>query len=120
MVDGPQRASFTHPTYCNVAILPVVTWDLPVSPRSRLTNLDREESSALLQLVNEWLKFTFSRSHTFRYGRQNKHPALTRIEPTTSVLLAGVRDYLLEHSGEEGIPHVYFASTTYCRRRRRN
>ena len=31
--DGSQRARFTSSTYCNVAILPVVTKDLPVSPR---------------------------------------------------------------------------------------
>ena len=42
-----------------ITILPVVTKDLPISPRS--TPYDffyRDVSSALLQLVNQWLNFT--------------------------------------------------------------
>ena len=31
----------------------------------------RDASSALLQLVNQWLNFTYSRSHALRYGRKN-------------------------------------------------
>ena len=46
----------------------------------------RDASSALLQLVNQWLNFTFSRSHAFRYERKNTNPTLVRIELTTSVL----------------------------------
>ena len=76
----------------NFAILPVITKDLAIS--SRFMPYDffyLDSSSALLQLFNQWLNFTYSRTHAFRYGRQNKNPALTRIELTTSVLLAGVQ-----------------------------
>ena len=37
----------TIPTYCNVAILPVVTKDLPISPRFSPAHLYRDESSEL-------------------------------------------------------------------------
>ena len=51
----------------------------------------RDASSTLLQLVNQWLNFTYSRSHAFRYERKNTNPTLVRIELTTSVLLADVQ-----------------------------
>ena len=52
----------------NVAILPVVTKDLPISPGSRLMNIYRDESSTILQLVNQWLSSNYSsRTHAFRY-----------------------------------------------------
>ena len=62
----------------------------PSLPGSRLTFFFRDASSALLQLVNQWLKFTYSRSHAFRYERKNTNPTLVRIELTTSAL-AGVQ-----------------------------
>ena len=41
-----------------VTILPVVTKDLPISPRfTPYIFFYRDASSALLQLVNEWLNF---------------------------------------------------------------
>ena len=43
----------------------------PLRYCSRLTNFYRDASSALLQLVNQWLNFTCSRINAFRYGRQN-------------------------------------------------
>ena len=107
MVDGPQRARLP-------ITLPSYLWPLriiPSLPGSRLTNFYRDASSALLQNSStKWLNFTYSRSHSFRYRRQNKNIALTRIELTTSALLiinvninrAGVRGYLLDHSGDEG------------------
>ena len=53
-----------------------------------------------IEVQNEWEENTHTtRCHAFRYGRQNKNPALTRIQLTTSALLAGVRGYLLDHSG---------------------
>ena len=59
----------------------------------------RDASSALLQLVNQWLKFTCSRSHAFLYGRQNKNPVLTRIiEHTTSALYSRCAGYLLQNA----------------------
>ena len=69
-----------------ITILPVVTKDLPISPRFTPYNFFRDASSALLQLVNQWLNFTYSRSHDFRYERKNINPTLVRIELTTSVL----------------------------------
>ena len=73
--------------------LPSCLWSLrifPSLPGSRLTIFYRDASSALLQLVNQWLNFTYSRSHAFRYGRKNTNPTLVRIELTTSAL-AGVQ-----------------------------
>ena len=55
----------TNPALCNVVVLPVVTKDLRIyflmSPLSgfRLSNFYRDASSALLQLVNQWLNFTY-------------------------------------------------------------
>ena len=70
-----------------ITILPVVTNDLLISPRFTPYNfVYRDASSALLQLVNQWLNFTYSRSHAFRYERKNTNPTLVRIELTTSVL----------------------------------
>ena len=73
-----------------ITILPVVTKDLPISPRFTPYNFYRDASSALLQLVNQWLNFTYTRSHAFRYERKNTNPTLVRIELTTSAL-AGVQ-----------------------------
>ena len=43
----------------------------PSLPVSRLMFLYRDASSALLELINQWLNFTYSRSHAFRYKSQN-------------------------------------------------
>ena len=40
----------------------------PSLPGARLMNYYHEASSALLQLINQWLNFTYSRSDAFRYG----------------------------------------------------
>ena len=70
-----------------ITILPVVTKDLPISPRfTPYDFLSLDASSEILQLVNRWLNFTYSRSHAFRLGRKNTNPALVRIELTTSAL----------------------------------
>ena len=69
--------------------LPSCLWSqriFPSLPGSRPTTFYRDASSALLQLVNQWLKFTYSRSHAFRYKRKNTNPTLVRIELTTSAL----------------------------------
>ena len=58
-----------------------------LSPVHALQYFYRDASSALLQLVNQWLNFTYSsRSHAFRYERKNTNPTLVRLELTTSVL----------------------------------
>ena len=81
---------FFHLTYSRwTSSLPSCLWSLkifPSLPGSRLTIFYRDASSALLQLVNQWLNFTYSRSHAFRYERKNTNPTLARIELTTSVL----------------------------------
>ena len=70
-----------------ITVLPVVTKDLPISPRFTPYNLFiAMQVQALLQLVNQWLNFTYSRSHAFRYERKNTNPTKVRIELTTSAL----------------------------------
>ena len=103
MADGPQRARIPIPPTATLSSC--LLWSLrffPSLPSSRLTNFYRDASSALLQIVNQWVGVTYPRSHAFRYGRQTTNSALTRIELTTSAL-AGVRGYLLliDHSGNE-------------------
>ena len=82
---------FFHLTHSRwTSSLPSCLWSqriFPSLPGSRLTIFYRDASSALLQLVNQWLNFTYSRSHAFRYERKNTNPTLVRIELTTSVLL---------------------------------
>ena len=73
--------------------LPSCLWSqriFPSLPGSRLTIFYHDASSALLQLVNQWLNSIYSRSHAFRYERKNTNPTLVRIELTTSAL-AGVQ-----------------------------
>ena len=73
--------------------LPSCLWSVrifPSLPGSRLTIFYRDASSALLQLVNQRLNFTYSRSHAFRDERKNTNPTLVGIELTTSAL-AGVQ-----------------------------
>ena len=81
---------FFHLTYSRwTSSLPSCLWSqriFPSLPGSRLTIFYRDASSALLQLVNQRLNFTYSRSHAFRYERKNTNPTLVRIELTTSVL----------------------------------
>ena len=86
--------SFFNLTYSRwTSSLPSCLWSqriFPSLPGSRLTIFYRDASSALLQLVNQWLNFTYSRSHAFRYERKNTNPTFVRIELTTSAL-AGVQ-----------------------------
>ena len=73
----------------NASREPSDTWSLksfPSLPGARLAIFHRDASSALLQLVNQWLNLTYSRSHAFRYERKNTNPTSGRIEPTTSAL----------------------------------
>ena len=76
--------SSTYSNLCRwTSSLPSCLWSLrtfPSLPGSRLTISYRDASSALLQLVNQWLNFTYSLSHAFRYERKNTNPTLIRIE----------------------------------------
>ena len=86
--------------------LPSCLWSLrifPFLPGSRLTFFYRDASSALLQPVKQWLNFTYSRSHAFRYERKNTNPTSVRLELTTSALTSRCAVYLLDHSGDEGL-----------------
>ena len=80
---------FFHLTYSRWApSSPSCLWSqriFPSLPGSRLTIFYRDASSAILQLVNQWLNFTYSRSDAIRYERKNTNPTLVRIELTTSV-----------------------------------
>ena len=71
-----------------ITILPVVTKDLPISPRFTPYNffIAMQVQHSYNSSTNEWLNFTYSRSHAFRYERKNTNPTLVRIELTTSVL----------------------------------
>ena len=81
---------FLNLTYSRwTSSLPSCLWSqriFPSLPGSRLTIFYRDASSALLQLVNQWLNLSYSRSHAFRYERKNTNPTLVRIELTTSAL----------------------------------
>ena len=68
-----------------ITILPVVTKDLPISPRFTPYNfLSRCKFSILT--TQPMVEFTYSRSHAFGYERKNTNPTLVRIELTTSAL----------------------------------
>ena len=84
--DGRQRARLPVPPNTT---LPSCLWSrriFPSLPSSRLTIFYCNVSSPFLQLVHQWLDFTYSRSHAFRYGNQNKISAVTRIELATPAL----------------------------------
>ena len=57
----------------------------------------RDASSALLQLVNQWLNFTYSRSHAFRYERK-QHKSYFGKNRTHDFRTSRCADYLLDHS----------------------
>ena len=65
----------------------VVTRDLPISPRFTPTSFYHDAGTALLHLVNEWLNFSSSRPHAFRYGNQKKNTLLLRLDLTNSDLV---------------------------------
>ena len=85
--------------------LPSCLWSLsifPSLPGSRLTIFYRDGSSARLQLVNQWLNFTYYSSHAFRYERNNTNPTLLGKNRTHDFRTSRCAGYLLDHSGDEG------------------
>ena len=75
-------------------------------PGPRLTNFYRDASSALLQLVNQWLNFTYSRSRAFRYGGKNTSSGdKNRTHDFRTSRCAGY--LLLDHSGDECLIRLY-------------
>ena len=95
---------FFHLTYSrSTSSLPFCLWSqriFPSLPDSRLTIFHRDASSALLQLVNQWLNFTYSRSHAFRYERKNTNPTFDKNQ-THDFRTSRCAAYLLDHSGDE-------------------
>ena len=90
----------------------------PCLPGSRLTIFFyRDASSAILQLVNQGLNFTFSRSHAFRYGRKNTNPTLGKNRTpdfrTINIRCAGYL-LLIDHSGDEPIYIYIYISIHKC------
>ena len=93
-----------------ITILPVVTKDLPISPRfTPFIFFYRDASSVLLQLVNQWLNFyllTFPRFPLRKKERKSYFGKNRTHDFRTSRCAA----YLLDHSGDE-LFNVY---TVYC------
>ena len=92
IADGANQRATTLP------IPHVVTRDLPISPRFTPTSFYRDAGSALLRLVNQWLNFSYSRPHAFRYGNQKKKftPAESQ---THKFRLSGHKLFPLVHGG---------------------
>ena len=81
--------------------LPSCLWSqriFPSLPGSRLTLFYRDASSALLQLVNQWLNFTYSRSHAFRTKERTQ--ILLGKNRTHDFRTSRCAGYLLVHSGD--------------------
>ena len=84
----------------NTTILPVVTNGLPISLRFTPYKFYRDASSALLQLVNQWLNFTYSLANAFRYGRKNTTSG-DKNRTHDFRITSRCAGYLLDHSGHE-------------------
>ena len=91
--------SFFHLTYSRWTLsLPSCLWSQRIAPSlpvSCLTIFYRDASSALLQLVNQWLNFTYSRSHAFRYERKNTNPTFFGNNRTHDFRTSRCAGYLL-------------------------
>ena len=94
----------------NVAILSVITKDLPISPQF-----------TPYEFVKQWLSFTYSCSNAFRYRRKDKNPALTSIDFPTSALagycvqVTYYSSLRLDHSGNEGYSIIVAACRGVCK-----
>ena len=92
-----------HLTYSRwTSSLPSCLWSqriFPSLPGSRLTTFYRDTSSELLQLVNKWLNFTYSRSHAFRYEKKTQKSYFGK-NRTHDFRTSRCTAYLLDHSGD--------------------
>ena len=90
-----------------ITILPVVTKDLPISPRFTPYNFFyRDASSALLQLVNQWLDFTYLLTFPRFPLRKKEHKSYFGKNRTHDFRTSRCAAYLLDHSGDERLlPH---------------
>ena len=134
-----ERVSFNNPTYIYIyiylfipltysrwaPILPTCLWALRIFPSlpgslAPYHFLSLCKFRSLLQLVNQWTTFTYSRTFAFRYGRQNKNLACTRIDLSHDFRTSRCADYLpttIDHSGDEGnygiIYNTQYINTPY-------
>ena len=76
-----------------------------LSPVHALQFFYRDASSALLRLVNQWLNFTYSRSHASRYERKNTNS--TGKNRTHDFRTSRCAAYLLDNSGDCILYTVY-------------
>ena len=98
----PSFFFFFNLTYSRwTSSLPSCLWwqrIFPSLPGSRLTISYRDASSALLQLVNQWLNFTYSRSHAFRYEIKEVDESYFGKNRTHDFRTGRCAGYLLDHS----------------------
>ena len=82
MTDGPQRAIIGYQSHLLQSCRPACGHEgsshLSSVLALRFLFFYHEASSALSRLVNQRLDFTYSCSHAFRYGRQNKKSAFDK------------------------------------------
>ena len=84
--------------------LPSCLWSLrifPSLPGSRLTIFYRDASSALLQLVNQWLSFTYLPTFPRFPLRKKEHKSYFDKNRTHDFRTSRCAGYLLDHSGDE-------------------
>ena len=85
--------------------LPSCLWSLrifPSLPGSRLTIFFRDASLALLQLVNQWLNFTYQVLTFPRFPlRKKEHKSYFGMNRTHDFRTSKCAVYLLDHSGDE-------------------
>ena len=98
--------NLTYRRWIVITILPVVTKDFLISRRFTY----RDASSALLQLVNQWLNFTYLLTFPRFPLRKKEHKSyIISKNRTHDFRTSRCADYLLDHSGDE--------ATTACNKR---
>ena len=104
MADDPQRARLPVPTtYCNVAILPLVTKHIPIYPRFSPYDFLSRCKFSTHTTRQPIVEFCLLLTHALALSATEARIQILvfkRIELTTSALV-GVRGYLLDHSGDE-------------------
>ena len=99
MADGPQRTRLpVPPTYCNIAILPLVTKDLLVSPRFSPYDFLLRCKFSTHTTRQPIVEFCLLLTHALALSATKTR---IQINELTTSALVGVRGYLLDHSGDE-------------------
>ena len=94
---GPVNLTYSRWT----SSLPSCLWSqriFPSLPGSRLTIFYRDASSALLQLVNQWLNFTYLLTFPRFPLRKKEHKSYFGKNRTHDFRTSRCADYLLDHS----------------------